>query len=116
LDAVKEDPKCAALGIPPRLHRLGRPIVQDFETSELLYRRYDPRDIADQGLADASISFQHGGMSVNRQSLCESSEDVLYDVTKGGKHEDHSVLTFSIAPILQFTWIHPVGGRIKTSH
>lgn len=65
---MDKDPECAALGIPERLHRVNRPVVNEFENAELLFRRYNPDEITDEGLADAAISLRHHGMSVNRRA------------------------------------------------
>jgi hypothetical protein len=104
---VKEDPKCSSLGIPARLHQLSKSPVEDFDASELLFGRYNPEEIVDVGLAAAAISFQNDGMSVNRGRFCNSPEDVLYNVTEGGKHYGHRYLIFSTGSLLGFLWRHP---------
>jgi hypothetical protein len=101
------DPKCSQLGIPKRLHRLNRPSVGVFKATELLFRRYNPTQITDPGLADAAVNFRHDGMSVNRSEFSERPDDVLFNTKQGGRHEDHKYLTFGLGYLTDFSWEHP---------
>jgi hypothetical protein len=105
---VSKDPECEKLCIPERLHRVGRPVVREFEDTELLFRRYDPDQITDLGLADAAITFRNDGMSVNRSKFSDFPEDVLYKTTESGRHDGHKYLTFRLVRLTEFSWEHPV--------
>jgi hypothetical protein len=112
---MEEDADCAKFQIPTRLHRLTRFAVREFQDLEKLYRRVDPKQIEDEGLAIASVRFR-GGMSVNRDGLDSNRislypEDVLFDTRSENHYSGWSILVFNVEAIRRFTWEHPDTGK-----
>jgi len=106
------DPECAALGIPEHLHRSERPLVPDFQPDELLYRRGYSKQATDW----ITDSISTNRMSVDRSSLCQAPEDVLWD-GDGKQHLGDGIFSFVVGEILGIEVVHPTPdiGKFKVA-
>ena len=67
------DAVCRGLGIPSRLHRMGREVDNDFAPGERLFRWFVPlKDITEEGWIWTPMS---GTMSVNRERYSRPVSD-----------------------------------------
>jgi hypothetical protein len=100
-----DEPDCFALKIPARLHRDGKPAVQDFsDKTEKLYRRCNP----DKGLEDAKEILRFDpGLSLNRKRFSDFPADVLFDPKKGHHHAGWKIFEFAVGDLALKSWTHP---------
>lgn len=99
---------CKSLGIPYHLWRNGRPQIDYFSDNELLFRRfYVPGTVKDfVNNAQYSISiFDIKDDSYNRESLCKSAEDVLYD-SNGTHYANYGILALRVGTIHGFSFVY----------
>jgi hypothetical protein len=96
---------CDELGIPPHLHRNRRRKKPHFDNAELLYRRFETLDKG--GKPDITKIKPIRGLSTNRESLCQSPEDVLYEGLTGLYFPKWGVFSFRVGLIRSFQLIHP---------
>jgi hypothetical protein len=78
------DPKCAAIGIPPHLHRLGRNPVSEFSGDERLFVRFMPGVQLVNNKPPPTV-FTPDEQSMVRGKFAKTCEDVLYNVN-GHEH------------------------------
>ena len=114
---VMPDLTCDELSIPHQLRRNNRS-AQDFtDGDEFLYRWFPPNVeiLSDDKLSGAAIGnvFQSPcDISCNRQSLCDQSTDVLYNIKKLPHRFDFGVIQTKIEKIkgYNFDFDEPIQG------
>lgn len=89
----QSDDACSVLGIPDYLHTLAQTSNQEFNATELLYRRHQLNDRKIKTI----INFRE--MSVNRSSCCRSPSDVLTNTQTGDEYLGFGVVSFSVGAI-----------------
>jgi hypothetical protein len=94
-----EDFHCSKFGIPARLHSASKECIQDFDSDETFFRRYNPSNVSPKleypsNVYSTAISFE-SGMSVNRGRYSAENGDVLFNVGDGRHFADHHVLALS---------------------
>lgn len=92
---------CSDLNIPDRLHTNGKPIVNDFDPDELLYRRFPIKGNDGNPLYNpVTKKLTHDAFplrcdSVNRGRYSKP-EDVLYDIKEGNHYLNWGICSFTV--------------------
>ena len=108
------DPLCSRFNIPARLHQCGKSSISNFETGEILYRRYDPKRASaklefPENVISTAISFDEG-MSVNRSALSSSPADVLFEVKNGQHYAGHAILVLEAIHLQHWSFSKSTSG------
>lgn len=98
---------CDELGIPPYLHRKGRPQETHFDKREWLYRRVSPDDYLPDGQISAS-KWKIPGLSVNRGKYTKSpNKDVLYNITSANHYFSWGIVKIKVGFLEGLEYQHP---------
>lgn len=108
---------CSTPGIPIRLHREGRAVINDFAADNKVFVRikpehyYEVTDGIERRLLVLPIAFRYDRQSCNRDQFCLEASDVLYN-TKATSIEDHyhslqGVVSIKKEAIFDYQIVHP---------
>ena len=87
--------ECDVPAVPSHLHRRSRPVDENFEDGEKLFRRHQ----LPERRIKAIITFD--GMSVNRSKYCKGPEDALVNVETGDLYSGYGVVSFAVSDVAQ---------------
>ncbi len=94
---------CSNSTVPSYLHQDGRPVVSDFEPTELLFRRYPKEPLVVPGtsqISSSAICLRED--SYNRELFSHAPTDVLYDETHENNthyYADWGIVAFQYAQL-----------------
>ncbi len=98
--------KCEALGIPRRLWWEKKPIIQEFDGNELLFRWFAPHIQFEEGRISASslgeVFSPPVDISCNRSKLCEYKTDVLYNTNQLPHREQYGVFQANVKDVKNY--------------
>lgn len=106
------DPACSEKGIPEYLHQNGRASDDAFEAHEKLYHRVAPVIMSGAKVSPAVFkTTKVPGMSLNREKLSATSDDVLFDGVTGHYHSKWGIIEFTVESTEDIRATHPQEAR-----